>query len=567
MPLSTTSVPESQTPMDSRDSEQQTTPGSDGEAGEGQAGRNGRFAFLGPARSLLGICGGIILVLVVLAGLLNVIDDDAGDAPPTESSADVARGTEAPDQERATEPPAPTERPAIEEGDNQRDPGDRATPERAASGVATENAAATEAARSSVASSCPERCLIRIPVTDDSPETLAAAGTRASWIGESWAWTVATRDGISALESDAEATLVTETAETYRLYVVVMPDGEDDDALVEQFGTILDAVDQYRLVKVESVPAVVTSLTDNGYLVEKILPAPPVEILKLEESVPLADIDIGSLMGEVSNENLERSILDLQGTSSTDGSGVGTRYYSAPGNVIAAEYLVQRLESYGLRVWYEDFLTPEGFLLVNVVGEVPGRDPSAIYGVLAHYDTMSPDPANAPGADDNGTGIAASLEIARILSGYELEHPVRIIFVSAEEVGIIGADQFARRAVSEGTPYEGIFNIDAVGSDRRGQLMVLNADSSSVWMEELIVRINDAYGLGQELLVRQNPAIVADDNKLRDQGLEAVMVAREVYGWSTIHHTPDDLIENVSIPNTETATILILLSVATLVQE
>lgn len=566
MPLSMSFVPESQDPMDSRDSEPETISGADDEAPEEQPGRNGRFAILGPARSLLGICGGIILGLVVLAGILNVVDDDAGDAPP-ESPADVSRATEVPDQGETTEPPAPTERPAVEEGDNQRDPADPATPEREASGVATENAAATEAARSSVASSCPERCLIRIPATEDSPETLAAAGTRASWIGESWAWTVATADGISALETDAEATLVTETAETYRLYIVVMPDGEDDDALVEQFGTILDAVDQYRLVEVESVPAVVTSLTDNGYLVEKILPAPPVEILKPDETVPLADIDIGSLMDEVSTENLERSILDLQGTSSTDGSGVGTRYYSAPGNVIAAEYLVQRLESYGMRVWYEDFLTPEGFLLVNVVGEVSGRDPSAIYGVLAHYDTMSPDPSNAPGADDNGTGIAAALEIARILSGYELEHPIRIIFVSAEEVGIIGADQFARRAVSEGTPYEGIFNIDSVGSDRQGQLLVLNADSSSMWMEELIVRINDAYGLGQEMLVRQNPAIVADDNKLRDQGLEAVMVAREVYGWSSIHHTPDDLIDNVSIPNTATATMLILLSVATLVQE
>ncbi len=235
--------------------------------------------------------------------------------------------------------------------------------------------------------------------------------------------------------------------------------------------------------------------------------------------------------------------------------------------MIAAEYLFQRMESYGMRAWYEEFLTPEGFLLVNVVGEVPGRDPSAIYGVLTHYDTMSPDPYNSPGADDNATGIAAALEIARILSGYELEHPVRLIFVSAEEVGIIGADQFARRAVSEGTPYEGIFNIDSVGSDRQGQLLVLNADSSSAWMEELIVRINEAYGLGQEMLVRQNPGIVADDNKLRDQGLEAVMVARELYGWSPVHHSPEDLADRVSIPNTATTTMLILLSVASLVQE
>lgn len=85
-------------------------------------------------------------------------------------------------------------------------------------------------------------------------------------------------------------------------------------------------------------------------------------------------------------------------------------------------------------------------------------------------------------------------------------------------------------------------------------------------MSDLIAEINSAYGLGQELVIRQNPKIVADDNKLRDQGIEAVLVARELYGFSSIHHTPNDLIEVVSIENTLTTTQLILLSVATLVR-
>ncbi len=345
-----------------------------------------------------------------------------------------------------------------------------------------------------------------------------------------------------------------------------MPDGQQDDSVIEGFGTIIDAVDQVRLVEVESVPAIVTPLIDSGYAVEKILPAPPEETVKSEPSTTLADIDIGTLGDDVSNENLERTILDLQATSSTDGSGAGTRYYSATGNAMAAEYLVQRMERYGLRVWYEDFLMPDGHLLVNVVGEVAGRDPSAIYGVLSHYDTLSTDLADSPGADDNATGIAAALEIARILSAHELKHPVRLIFVSAEEVGIIGSDQFARRAVAEEIPYKGIFNVDAVGSDRQGPLLVLNTEGTGVAMQELMAEINEGYRLGQDLLVRQNPAIVADDNKLRDQGLPAVLVSRELYGWSTIHHTPDDLIDYVSIPNTASAATLVLLSLATLVQ-
>lgn len=540
--------------MPTRGPDQPNDPGLDDEPDDRPVER-GRLAGLGSVRSLAAISGAIILALIAVAAVLNLIEDDPAEIPPSEPTADVARRTEVPDQAATTEP-------APERSAGERASDGMATP----GGVSPEDAAATDSARESIASSCPERCLIRVPAMDDSGKTLAAAGTRASWASESWAWAVATPDGITALEAGAEATLVTGSAETLRLYVVVVPDGEDDDSLVEEFGKILDSVEQYRLVEVETVPAIVTPLTDNGYFVEKILPAPPAEIVTPEESVPLANIDIGSLMDEVSTENLERSILELQATSSADGSGVGTRYYSTTGNAMAAEYLVQRMESYGLRVWYEDFIMPEGHLLVNVVGEVAGRDPGAIYGVLSHYDTLSTDLAESPGADDNATGIAGALEIARILSGYELEHPVRVIFVSAEEVGIIGSDQFARRAVSEGTPYDGIFNVDAIGSDRQGTLLVLNTEGSGMSIQDLMVEMNDAYGLGQEMMVRQNPAIVADDNKIRDQGLAAVLVSRELYGWSTIHHTPDDLIDYVSIPNTSAATTLVLLSVASLVQ-
>lgn len=517
-----------------------------------------RFGLGASLPPLLLACGAILAALVVIALGWNLVQDDDGNGASPTATADLARVESPPDRDPVAASPTPPSAAPLTEPAATRQ---AATPDTTARAAAT-----TAPSRPSVAGSCPERCLVRLGTSGDPSALLATAGTRASWTGEAWTWAVADRDGIAALEAETEVTVVAEAPDTVRLYMAVMPEGEDDDAPVAEFGTIVDAVDRYRLVEAPSAPAIVTSLTDIGYTIEKPLPAPPTEITLPEEPVSLADIDIGSLMDEVSSDNLEQSILELQATSSTDGTGVGTRYYSATGNAVAAEYLVQRLEGYGLRVWYEDFLMPEGQLLVNVVGEVAGRDDSAVYGVLAHYDTMSTDPTNSPGADDNGTGISAALEIARVLSGYELEHPARFIFVTAEEVGIIGADQFARRAVAEGTPYEGIFNIDSVGSDRQGELLILNADSSSIWMQDLIVEMNDGYGLGQEMLVRQNPVIVADDNKLRDQGLEAVMVARELYGWSPVHHTPEDLAEYVSIPNTATTTMLILLSMASLVQ-
>lgn len=177
----------------------------------------------------------------------------------------------------------------------------------------------------------------------------------------------------------------------------------------------------------------------------------------------LADYDLGVLMPQVDVEGIEQTIVDLQGMSSTDGTGVGTRQYSTAGNVMTSEYAFKRLESYGLTVWYEDFLTPEGYLSTNVIGEIPGDDSSAIYGLMAHLDSIAEDFSNAPGADDNATGMASAFEIARILSAYSLKHPVHIIFVNAEETAIVGSMASARQLVADGVPMEGVFNMDSVG--------------------------------------------------------------------------------------------------------
>ena len=182
-------------------------------------------------------------------------------------------------------------------------------------------------------------------------------------------------------------------------------------------------------------------------------------------------------MGAVDRDGLETTIDDLSSTGELDNSGVGTRYYTLPGNQIAADYLYQELESYGLEVWYEDFVTWDGILLVNVVAQAPGRDESEMYAVMSHFDSFNTTtPRQAPGADDNATGIAVNLETARVLAGYELQHPVRFVFVNAEEVGIIGAQEWARAANAKGLPVRGVLNVDSVGSSRQGQYIATNAD-------------------------------------------------------------------------------------------
>jgi hypothetical protein len=412
---------------------------------------------------------------------------------------------------------------------------------------------------------CQDSCLARVERTPEAPQVLAASRTRPSYSSDNWYWVVAGPKGIEPISSRLDTEVVRESTETLDLYMVVLPTPETDDEPAGLLGNVIDEVGVYRLVAAASVPAKVKPVTDWGLAVEKVAPAPPDTVAQHGDRPELTEPDIGGMMNDVSADNMTRVISDLQASGSTDGSGVGTRFYPTRANQMAAEYLYRELESYGLNVWYEDFISWDGYLLLNVVGEIEGRDPSRLYGVMAHFDTISDKPTTtAPGADDNATGVASGLEIARILAGWDIKYSFRVIFVNYEEQGVVGSQEWAKDAVASGEPWEGVFNIDSVGSSRNGYQVVLNSAGESVWMEDLIKRVNDAYGVGETLKVLQDKDIVADDNRLRDQGIESVMIARELYGWSPLHHTTKDVKENVSIPHAQNCAVLILLTVASL---
>jgi hypothetical protein len=524
--------------------------------------------------AIIGTVALALIVIIALVWFLNRDGDGDQDPTPTPTSESVfdadPSATEEDDSSTPTgfvpptqrpDTPTPTEGPR-RGGDNVRDQeGADSTPDASNPGDPLANIELGP-----VAQQCPERCLIRVTNVDNMNELLADAGTRASFSGDEWQWVVASTEGIAYFEQNTDTTLVSKSADTLSLYMATLPDGETSDDRIQAFGDVLDSAGQFRMLKAASAPANVKGLTDWGIQVDKVAPAPPLEIALQEEPTALGSIEIGSLIDDVAGNNIEETILDLQAMGSSDGSGLGSRYYTTIGNSQAAEYLFLRLESYGLKVWYEDFLSWEGYLMVNVVGEIPGEDASAIYGVMAHFDTIAPDINISPGADDNATGLSASLEIARILSAYELHHPLRVVFVNVEEVGIVGSEEFAKRAKAEGTPYEGIFNLDSVGAARQFSYLVLNGNSTTDWMADLYIRLNDSYGLGQAINSQDNDKIVADDNRLRDNGIDSLMVARELYGQSPYHHTAEDKIDTLSIDGVVSCAQLTLLSLAALTQ-
>ena len=421
------------------------------------------------------------------------------------------------------------------------------------------------AQREEPAASCGEACLARVERSPDAERVLASAGTRPSFSGEGWLWFIAQPDQMETIATELEPTVIRESDSTLRLYMTRLPGPGQAEWAPYELGEVIDVADTYYLVETERAPVDVDGALDAGLTVEKVAPAPP-ETLGRPENLPeLTEADVGALGAKVESERLGSMMAEFQSMGAANGTGLGTRHYTMPGSQIAADYLYRELESYGFEVWYEDFVTWQGYLVVNVVGELPGRDTSRLYGVMAHLDSISENPTVlAPGADDNATGMAGALEIARVLSQYDLKYSLQVAFVNVEEEGIIGAEKYAQNSLAAGVPWEGVFNLDSIGSSRHGKQIFLNATGESIWMQELIQRVNSGYGFGERLEIAQDPDIVADDNRLREEGVEAVLIARELYGMSPVHHTERDVLDNVSIEHTRSATALVLATVGAL---
>lgn len=134
-------------------------------------------------------------------------------------------------------------------------------------------------------------------------------------------------------------------------------------------------------------------------------------------------------------------------------------YLSPDGVLQARTYIIQELRNIGYteEAIIEDMVTISGmtisdgggpnsgvsidgaFSMPNIIVKKAGRDPSLKPVLIgAHYDTV----ANAPGANDNGSGCAALLEMARVLAASALPRTIVMVFFAFEEPGVFGSRQY-----------------------------------------------------------------------------------------------------------------------------
>lgn len=263
---------------------------------------------------------------------------------------------------------------------------------------------------------------------------------------------------------------------------------------------------------------------------------------------------------DIAEEIYHQASQDLFLDIIKDLTDLGPRPYGSETNEIARDWLVSKLNNVSdnkLEVEIRGYTD-------TIVARLPGTlNNSVCFMIGGHYDTV---PVSL-GANDDGTGIATTIELARILSQYEWTLDIYFCLWNAEEVGLVGSGEIAGQFVSEEIDILCYYNIDMLlvqneyaPIDER-VLLYYSADYStstrdthytiyqdSQYWAELIHSMNYNYGTP---VIKPLPHTAASTWYYSDQysffaaGYKGEMFFFESgFGFDTAYHSPDDTWNN-----------------------
>lgn len=174
-----------------------------------------------------------------------------------------------------------------------------------------------------------------------------------------------------------------------------------------------------------------------------------------------------------------------------------TRYTYAAGGAKALDFCESAMRNMGLTVRRQSFGSagaPSG----NIEAIQPGFDPANAGEVviIGHLDSTSPKASTlAPGADDNGSGAAGVLALARLMQGRKGRATVRYVVVMGEEQGLLGSKAYvAALSPAEIAGLRAVINMDMIGFDAKAPLSaVLETAAFNRQMAERMAELAAAY--------------------------------------------------------------------------
>lgn len=244
-------------------------------------------------------------------------------------------------------------------------------------------------------------------------------------------------------------------------------------------------------------------------------------ILNHVRSTATLDDNVKAMVDAVSTEEL-RGFLDyLTGITSP----IRTRQSQSTGAVSAANWLQQQFESYGFKVTQLPF---QRTYSNNVLAELRGTtNPDSLVIIGAHYDSRGAQVSNptapAPGANDDGSGTAMLLQLAKIMydQGITFNYTLIIGAWSGEEQGLVGSRFYARKLKAEGADVVAMLQGDMLAFRRSGEDIQAGFPTryASEVLTDLAMEVTGKYV--PKLRTCYTPACCSDHQSFWEQGYAA----------------------------------------------
>ncbi|MEO0074113.1 MAG: M28 family peptidase, partial [candidate division WOR-3 bacterium] len=252
------------------------------------------------------------------------------------------------------------------------------------------------------------------------------------------------------------------------------------------------------------------------------------------------DSNVARLVAQVSLDSLARDIRRLQ--------NFRTRHTLRDSCDSCAFWLYRRFAGYGCSTEFDRYRYQNN-LCFNVIATIPGEvRPESIVVMCGHFDSYSPTPDNAPGADDNATGTAILLEATRLFQNARFRWSVKLVGFSGEEQWMKGSYHWVDSVVvPQQLKIDGVYNVDMIGyTSADSTYHVVNYNSPSIALAGLCDSVNRWYSIGlDQLLLYYDPDCAGDNTPFWERGFRAVFALEDsewgIWNGSNPHyHTTHD---------------------------
>jgi len=200
-----------------------------------------------------------------------------------------------------------------------------------------------------------------------------------------------------------------------------------------------------------------------------VVPVPAAEALAAPPKAAAAVLAVP----DISLTNVKAHLTQLQSIATANG---GNRAHGRPGFQASRDYVKAQLDAAGWVTTIQPFTTG-GATGWNVIADWPGGDPNQVLMAGAHLDSVTA----GPGINDDGSGTAALLEVAKTISatGFAPDKHLRFAWFGAEELGLRGSQFYVNNLpAAERTKVKGFLDFDMLGSPNAGYFIYDGDDSA-----------------------------------------------------------------------------------------